>query len=158
MTVLAIGCIDRPMTVFERLQDARRLTADALVGFTQAADASDRVLFASSEDTASAGAREAEQSLSEVQAVVDKLEPLLEGLEYSKELLLLDEFRKRFADYRQMDKQILEREQADGLRRTSNVHALALSLGQKRALVAACEDSLRALQASLAQRGFKATR
>jgi hypothetical protein len=43
-------------------------------------------------------------------------------------------------------------------RRNSNVHALALSLGQKRTLVAACEESLRALQDALAKRGFTGTR
>jgi hypothetical protein len=43
-------------------------------------------------------------------------------------------------------------------RRNSNVHALALSLGQKRTLVAACEESLRALQDALTKRGFTGTR
>lgn len=43
-------------------------------------------------------------------------------------------------------------------RRNSNVHALALSLGQKRNLVAACDESLRALQDALGKRGFTGTR
>jgi len=43
-------------------------------------------------------------------------------------------------------------------RRNTNVRSLALSLGQKRTLTAACEDSLRALQEALAKRGFTATR
>jgi hypothetical protein len=43
-------------------------------------------------------------------------------------------------------------------RRNSNVRSLALSLGQKRMLTAACEDSLRALQDALAKRGFPGTR
>lgn len=43
-------------------------------------------------------------------------------------------------------------------RRNSNVRSLALSLGEKRTLTAACEDSLRALQDVLAKRGFSATR
>jgi len=43
-------------------------------------------------------------------------------------------------------------------RRNTNVRSLALSLGQKRMLTAACEDSLLALQAALAKRGFSATR
>jgi hypothetical protein len=43
-------------------------------------------------------------------------------------------------------------------RRNSNVRSLALSLGQKRNLTAACEDSLRALQDALATRGFTGTR
>ena len=43
-------------------------------------------------------------------------------------------------------------------RRNSNVRSLALSLGRKRTLTAACEDSLRALRDALAKRGFVATR
>jgi hypothetical protein len=43
-------------------------------------------------------------------------------------------------------------------RRNSNVRSLALSLGEKRKLTAACEDSLGALQETLAKRGFTATR
>ena len=43
-------------------------------------------------------------------------------------------------------------------RRNSNVRSLALSLGQKRMLTAACEDSLRALQGALDKREFVATR
>ena len=43
-------------------------------------------------------------------------------------------------------------------RRNTNVRSLALSLGQKRMLTAACEDTLGALQNALAKRGFTATR
>ncbi len=43
-------------------------------------------------------------------------------------------------------------------RRNSNVRSLALSLGQKRTLIAACEENLDALQRALATRGFTATR
>jgi hypothetical protein len=43
-------------------------------------------------------------------------------------------------------------------RRNSNVRSLALALGQKRTLTAACEDSINALRAALAKRGFAGTR
>jgi hypothetical protein len=43
-------------------------------------------------------------------------------------------------------------------RRNSNVRSLALSLGQKRMLTAQCDETLRALQDSLAKRGFSGTR
>jgi hypothetical protein len=40
----------------------------------------------------------------------------------------------------------------------SNVRSLAMSLGQKRTLTAACQDSLRALQRRFVNRGFAGTR
>ena len=43
-------------------------------------------------------------------------------------------------------------------RRNSNVRSLALSLGRKRTLTAACEDQLRALETALAQHAFTGTR
>ena len=43
-------------------------------------------------------------------------------------------------------------------RRNTNVRSLALSLDQKRALTATCEESLRALQDALAKRGFTSAR
>lgn len=43
-------------------------------------------------------------------------------------------------------------------RRNSNVRSLALSLGRKRTLTAACDDTLQALRDALEKRGFNATR
>jgi hypothetical protein len=43
-------------------------------------------------------------------------------------------------------------------RRNTNVRSLALALGQKRTLTAACEDRLHALQDALVKREFTATR
>ena len=43
-------------------------------------------------------------------------------------------------------------------RRNTNVRSLALSLDQKRTLIAACEDSLRALRDALAKRSARGTR
>ena len=43
-------------------------------------------------------------------------------------------------------------------RRNSNVRSVALSLNQKRTIVAACEEKLTALRAALSKRGFVGTR
>jgi hypothetical protein len=43
-------------------------------------------------------------------------------------------------------------------RRNTNVRSLALSLDQKRTIIAACEERLHALQNALAKRGFTGIR
>ena len=274
----ASGCIKSPQTVFQRLTDARRLTADLLVQFIRAGDAANRAVMSETDEASVAFAREAEQATEAVQADADALRPLLLDLEYSNEARLLEDFGGRFAEYRTLDRSIvalaventnlkaqrlsfgpaqdaanafrdalvpvappdpakdgwrvkalvatavtsvreiqvlqaphiaesdeaamtrMEKQMAAseaaarrtletlsvvrpesrphltaataaldrfaGLntqivalsRRNSNVRSLALSLGQKRNLTAACEDSLRALQDALSQRGFTGTR
>lgn len=275
----ATGRIDAPLTVLERLSEARRLAADLLVQFTKAADAANRAVMADTDEASVAFARESEQATQAVQKDVDALGPILLDLGYSNETRLLEEFRSRFAEYHTLDVSILElaventnlkaqrlsfgpaQEAADALRETlekvapltppantwhvqalvatavasvreiqvlqaphiaesdeaamtrmekrmvtseaaarsaleelaslvrpesrpqlaaatdaldrfrdlnaqiiilsrrnSNVRSLALSLGHKRTLTAACEDSLRALQNALAKRGFTGTR
>jgi hypothetical protein len=275
----ATGCNNAPETVLARLWEARRLAADLLVQFTKAADATNRAVMADTDEASVAFAREAEQTTQAVQRDADALGPILRGLGYSNETGLLEGFGSRFAEYRALDRNILElaventnlkaqrlsfgpaQEAADAFRdsleavapldpamdtwrvqalvamavamvreiqvlhaphiaeaddatmtrmekrmatsetaarsaietlaslvrpasrpqlavataaldrfmglhaqiialsrRNTNVRSLALSLGQKRTLTAACEDSLRALQDALAKRGFTATR
>jgi hypothetical protein len=275
----AAGCLNPPTTVFQQLSDARRLTADLLVQFTRAGDAANRAVMADTDDTSIAFAREAEQATLAAQRDADALKPLLVDLDYANESRLLAEFALRFAEYRGLDRNIidlaventnlkaqrlsfgpasdaanafrealepaapldaakdgwrvkalvatavanvreiqvlqsphiaasdeasmtrLEQQMATeesaarrtlellaslvrpdtrptiaaavaaldrfvGLnaqivslsRRNSNVRSLALSLGQKRNLAAACDDSLRALQDALSKRGFTGTR
>jgi hypothetical protein len=274
----AIGCTNAPETVLERLTEASKLSSDLLVQFTKAGDAANRAVVAGTDEASVAFAREAEQATQAVQKDIDTLGPILVGLRYSNETHLLEEFSSRFAEYRALDRSILElaventnlkaqrlsfgpaHEAADAFRdaleavaaaasadtwrvkalvetavaavrevqvfqaphiaesddaamtrmekgmlaseakarsalemlanivgptsrpqlvaataalarfmelnsqivtlsrRNSNVRSLALSLGQKRTLTAACEDSLRALQDALSKRGFSATR
>jgi hypothetical protein len=275
----ATGCIHAPESVLERLSEARHLAANLRVQFSKAADASNRAVMADTDEASVTFSREAEQAAQAVQTDADALGPILQGLEYSAEKRLLEEFGSRFAEYRALDRNILElaventnlkaqrlsfgpaQEAADAFldaladvrpsdpakdtwrakalvatalaevrgiqvlqaphiaetgdeamtrmekrmktseatarnaietlaslvppasrpqltaataaldrfmginaeiiglsRRNTNVRSLALSLGQKRTLTAACEDSLRALQDALAKRGFTATR
>jgi hypothetical protein len=279
LLVAAAGCNGRADTSLERLTESRRLAADLLVQLAKTADAGNRAVMADTDETSVAFAQEAAQAAVAIQADVDALRPLLDGLGYSNETRLLDEFGRRFSDYRTLDQNILglaventnlkaqqlsfgpAREAADGLRdelktltpstpgenawrvqalaataveevreiqvlqaphiaeaddaamtgleqrmaasetaarkalqslsaivpgaaqprlaaataaldrfmtanaeilrlsrRNTNVRSLSLSLGQKRMLTAACEESLQALQDALAKRGFTATR
>jgi hypothetical protein len=275
----AVGCISSPTTTLEQLMEARRLAADLTLRFTKAADAANRAVMGNTDEVSVAFARDAEQATQAVQNDADALRPILLSLGYSNETALLEEFARRFAEYRTLDGSILElaventnlkaqrlsfgpaQEAADAFqaalgavapvdaeedtwrtralvatavaavreiqalqaphiaepdeapmtrlekrmdtsqgtarsaletlatvvrpesrpqlaaataaldrfaglnaeiialsRRNTNVRSLALSLGQKRTLTAACEESLGALQEALAKRGFTATR
>ncbi len=279
LVAVAIGCSGGASTALERLSEARRLNAEALVQLTKASDASNRAVMAGTDEAAATHLRDAAQAEAAVQTATSELWPLLRSLGYNKETQLLREFEDRFAKYRELEGTIAgmvaestnlkaqrlsfgpAREEADAVRQAlepirsaaprngssrtealvagvmssvreiqslqmphilepddapmteiekrmaaaeadarnglrllagsvpadrqaqvgaasnrleqflkinaellklsrqnSNVHALALSLGQKRTLVAACEESLRALQDSLAKRGFTGTR
>ena len=274
-----VACIKSPETALQQLVEARRLSADLLVQFTKAEDASNRSVMADTDEASISFAREAEQSLQAIQTNANTLKPILSDLGYSTESGLLAEFNSRFADYRELNKTILQlaventnlkaqrlsfgaaqeaaesfRQSLDGVtatdsandawrlkalaatavlnvreiqvmqaphiaeagdetmtrlerqmssaeaeardrlktiaalaspssrskveaaiaaldhfiatnaqivalsRRNTNVRSLALSLGQKRTLAAACETSLQALQDALAKREFTATR
>ena len=277
-TVTATGCASPPKTALEQMSQANALSADLLVQFTKAGDAANRSVMADTDESSVAFAQEAQQATQAVQKDTDALRQTLVALQFTDEGRLLDEFGKRFGEYRALDQNILGlaventnlkaqrvsfgpgQEAADAFRtalkaiapaspenasrvealaatavadvreiqvlqaphiaesndavmtriekqmttseedartaletlgtlvrpasrpplaaataalnrfmeldgqvialsrRNTNVRSLALSLGQKRMLTAACEDSLRALQEALAKRGFSATR
>lgn len=274
----AAACAAPGDAPLQRLLEANTLAADLRVQFTHAADASNRAVMADTDETSVAFAREADQATQAVQKDGAALRAVLTALRYSDELRLLDEFDRRLADYRALDRNVLDlaventnlkaqrlsfgaaqdaadafRQSLDALapasqadawrvkalaassvgaireiqalqaphiaesdeaamtrietrmtaaesaardgvkmltaltapasrpqlaaasaaldrfmgvnaqvlalsRRNTNVRSLALSLGQKRALTAMCEDSLRALQDALGKRDFSATR
>jgi hypothetical protein len=108
VSILAVaGCGD-VNTALQRLSDARHLAAELQVQFTKAADASNRAVMASSDDIATAAAREAERAKAAVQQNVDDLQALLAELDYTEETALLQTFVSRFGQYRELDGQILE--------------------------------------------------
>ena len=102
----AIGCDTN--SSLERLSQARELSADLLVQFTSAADAANKAVMADTDEASVAFAREAEQAKQAVQTDTDALKPILQGLGYSEETRLLEEFGSRFAEYRALDGTILE--------------------------------------------------
>ena len=95
-------------TSLARLMEARRLSAQLRVQFSQAADAANRAVMADTDTTSAAFAREAEQLSQAVQQDADALAPLLTSLRYADESRLLEEFRGRFAEYRALDRDILQ--------------------------------------------------
>jgi hypothetical protein len=139
----ATGCINAPETALERLVEGRRLAADLLVQFTKAADAANRAVMADTDEASVAFAREAEQATQAVQKDADTLGPILLGLDYSNETRLLEEFGSRFAEYRTLDRSILELAVEN-----TNLKAQRISFGPAQEAADAFRDSLAAVAPS----------
>jgi hypothetical protein len=137
-TMVAIGCSGA--SGLERLSQARQLSADLLVQFTKAGDAANRAVLADTDDASAAFAREAEQAKQAVQTNVDALQPILQGLGYSEETRLLQEFVTRFAAYRELDHRILELAVEN-----TNLKAQRLSFGPAQEAADAFQDALEAV-------------
>jgi hypothetical protein len=138
-TVILLGAISGcvPNSALERLSEARRLSADLLVQFTKAADAGNRAVMADTDEASVAFAGEAEQAKQAVQADIDALGPILQDLDYSDESRLLQEFVGRFAEYRELDRRIL-----DLAVENTNLKAQRLSFGPAQEAADSFRDSL----------------
>jgi hypothetical protein len=105
LTSTTAGC-SRDSALHE-LGEAQRLSADLLVQFTKGNDAANRAVMADTDDASAMFAREAEQAVQGVQRNADALKPLLLDLGYAEESRLLEDFGRRFDEYRQLDRTIL---------------------------------------------------
>jgi len=103
---LVFGC-SGCRNFFTQIDESRRLAADLHLQFTQAADASNRAVMADTDEMSSAFAGDAEKALKIVESDTAALLPLLSNLKLSNELQLLEDFGKRFAEYRELDRTIL---------------------------------------------------
>ena len=130
-----IGCDVN--SALQRVSQARHLAADLLVQFTKAADTADRAVMADTDEASIAFAREAEQAKEKVQIDMDALKPLLEGLNYSNEGRLLQEFVNGFTEYCELDRRIL-----DLAVENTNLKAQRLSFGPAQEAADSFRDSL----------------
>lgn len=103
--VTTVAC--RPDAGFENLADARHLSADLLVHFTQASEATSRAVMADTDERAVQCAREAAAARLAADSDARTLARVLESLSYSEESRSLQEFDKRFAEYRALDDELL---------------------------------------------------
>ena len=133
-----IGCDVN--AALEQVSQARHLSADLLIQFTKAADAANRAVMADTDEASLAFAREAEQAKEKVQVDIDGLKPLLEGLHYSDEGRLLQEFVNQFRDYSELDRRIL-----DLAVENTNLKAQRLSFGPAQEAADSFRDSLKSV-------------
>ncbi|MGB7219005.1 MAG: hypothetical protein WBD07_09360, partial [Vicinamibacterales bacterium] len=126
--------------LLEQLSEARGLSANLLVHFTKAADAANRAVMADTDEASVAFAREAEQQTAAAQKDADALGPMLQGLGYTNETRLLNEFVIRFAEYRELDRRIL-----DLAVENTNLKAQRLSFGPAQEAADTFRDALKAV-------------
>jgi hypothetical protein len=136
---LTAGCGDVNKAL-ERLGEARRLAADLLIEFTRAADAANRAVMADTDDMSVSDAREARTARATVHKDIDALGPILQGLGYSDESRLLQEFTGRFAAYETLDDRIL-----DLAIENTNLKAQRLSFGPAQTAADEFRDAMGAL-------------
>ena len=119
----AASACNRPAALTQ-LVDARRLASELHVQFTHAADAANRAVMADTDDASTAAANEARGARQAVEKNVQTLRPMLESLGYRDDLRHLEAFTSRFAEYRQLDDEILSLAVEN-----SNLKAQRLSFG-----------------------------
>ena len=103
--VFAVGCAGQP--ALQRLAETRRLSAELLVQFSKAADATNRVVMVNGEGGSESFAQQSERAKTAVQQNTETLKALLVSLRFAEETELLNEFARRFDDYRVLDRRIL---------------------------------------------------
>ena len=102
-----LSCSSNPTLVLTDQVEARRLGSDIRVQFTMAADAANRAVMADTDETSKAAAEEAVKSREQVERDVNALDPLLKRLGYTSDLQSLDEFKKQFAEYKNLSDETL---------------------------------------------------
>ncbi len=107
VALVSLLCISCSKPSLERLLESRRRSADLLLQFTRVVDSGNRAVMSDDDATAGAFAHEAEQTTRAVQRDVDALKPILTDLDYASEAQLLEEFARRFSEYRTLDASIL---------------------------------------------------
>lgn len=138
----AIGCGDVNEAI-SRTVESRRVASDLHVQFSRAAEASNRAVMADNDDASVAAVKDAEDAVRLVESNAASLRTTLQGLNYTDELRMLDEFDERFAAYRQADAQILTLAVQN-----TNIKAQQLSFGAAQTAADAFEAALHGVSAA----------
>ena len=89
------------------LMEARQLASELHVQFTKGSEAANRAVMADTDEASAAAADEARRATQSVEQAIEALRGTLQSLGYAGDLQLVDAFDKRFAEYRQLDDEIL---------------------------------------------------
>ncbi len=89
------------------LMEARQLASELHVQFTKGSEAANRAVMADTDEASAAAADEARRATQTVEQTIETLRGTLQSLGYASDVQLVDAFDKRFAEYRQLDDEIL---------------------------------------------------
>lgn len=142
LLAVAAACAETP--AFERIIEARRLSAELLLQFRSATDATNRTVMAAGTPAAAGFARQADAAIAAIEEHAATIRPPLEGMRYRDELGLLDRFQAQFDDYRKRDRQIQEL-----LADSSNVKARQIAFGPADEAANTIEQALQAAAADV---------
>ena len=127
-------------TAFERLTEARRLSADLFIEFTLASNAANQAVMADTDEASIAFAKQADETKEQVQEHIDALRPVLRDLNYADAMRLLEEFAKAFTEYSDLDHRILELAVEN-----TNLKAQRLSFGESQQAADVFSQALNAI-------------
>ena len=101
------GCHGGPATVMAQLSEANRLALELRVEFSKTSDASNRAVMADTDEASIAFAKEAQTASTAIEHDMVSLSSLLNTLGAPDAPPLLDQARKAFLEYRNVDSSIL---------------------------------------------------
>jgi hypothetical protein len=127
LSLVALGCHGGATPAFTQLVEARRLADDLRVELAKASNASDRAVMADTDEESIAFARDAEKSTGTITLDAAALAARLQNLGYAPETRALDDFNGRFAEFRKVDRDVL-----DLAVQNTNLKAQRLSFGPVR--------------------------
>jgi hypothetical protein len=144
---LASACYSRPMLV-ERAE-AKRLASNLQAALSRTVEVTNRP---SGQETSGF-----EAAAGSVMSLSGELRPVLEVLDYSDALAILDTFDARFREYRSLNAAI-DADAQPAIRGHDDADGLVERLGKRRRAAAGCIDQLKALDEALARHKVTPTR
>ena len=134
---MAYGCVEQPAQSWNGCCTSRQLSAESLLQFAKVTEAGNRVVMADNQTLRRRRPRDLSAATEGVARDTAELANELKELSYSKEAGLLEEFQKRFAEFRAVDREIIELAELD-----TNIQAQRLSFGAAQEAADALSDSL----------------